>query len=311
MTDEVKWCDGCGKKFEDMAEAGGHIKNDCDGELVDEKPEAAESEENETMSENDTADDTTTEETDVTATRIGPVTYTVSIGAGDSDEVEAGIYRANLETGGVETLVSTEDTGALAENQKQFVLDQLVRMHRPSVDELAYQQAFELAQNQQPAMYAHEAMGGGDGGSSGGSSGGDDGGSNADVDVVTDAPTGHDYDEDELVDNVSEWLSNYANVKGPMIDGAYDLSFVKINDPEGGSELGVFIDDAPWHGPHWDHDAGHFEGGSQPDEWADHNEAMRSIYNDDDSPVEAVREETDGEYDDWYNYVPADDASDL
>lgn len=323
----------CGETFDNAADLGSH-QLECDGKPVEQPAEQPEPNEPDTMSETQdaaTTDAETEEQPETTETeaeaeagisrfhacRIGPATYSVTIDGEISELVETGIYKANLETGEVTTLESTAESGALAANQRIYILDRLVRQHQPSVNELAYQQAFKLVrgQNGSSPMYAHEAMGETADNSGDDSAAAQDDSRDSpaeDIAIVSDAPADHDYDAEQLVANVERWLSNYASVKGDMIEGAYDVSFVEMTDPEtGGSELGVYIDDAPWHGPHWDHDAGHFEGGSQPDEWADHNDAMRSIYNADDSPVEAIVEENEGGYDDWHNYVPADEAEDL
>lgn len=136
-----------------------------------------------------------------------------------------------------------------------------------------------------------------------------------DVEVLTDPGSNHDYDPDTLEETVDQWLSNYASVKSGMIDGAWEVEFQNITNPStGSSELGVVIDDSPWHGPLWDHDDFQFDtpDGKQPDEWANHKEALRSIYQADDDPIKGFSvENPDSDYDDWYNFVPASEASDL
>lgn len=143
---------------------------------------------------------------------------------------------------------------------------------------------------------------------SGGSSGTDS--SPSDVEVVTAPGSDHDHDPDELTENVDEWLTNYANVKGDLVEGWWDLSLQTLTNPSNGSSnLGVHIELEPFGHSCWDGDS--WSTDDSKDEWTDHQKAMRSIFSDDDSPVQAFSVETDDEYDDWYNYVPAEDAEDL
>jgi hypothetical protein len=144
-----------------------------------------------------------------------------------------------------------------------------------------------------------------------------DGSSSGDTEsqpVVSDAGT-TDYDEEALIEAVDDWLSYKADDPASnLIDGAWSLSFKEFNNPNGGSEHGVYLESDPWHGPHWDNESSSWDSddGEMPDEWREHSESWRNVVKADDSPTKGIPEENDdSDYTTWYNYVPADDAADL
>lgn len=276
----------CGEPFDDPTALGEHVATECDGEPL----------------------------FDDAALEITMSSEETEISIHDYAQIGSHEFATNVETDdGTQTAVvdlfnGTVDT--LGPNATELTDDQQ--------SELLYEMTAAVPKTpEQPFTFvkATANAGGGGGSSTGGGggsadgSGGDDG---FDGDIISD-PGDTDYDADDLEDQVDEWLNNYANVKSSMIEGAWDTQFRKITDPEDGeSELGVYINIDPWHGPLWDHDAGTFDtdDGKQPDEWADHKDAMKSIFSDDDSPVRFVVEEGDP-YDTWYNYVPAEEVDDL
>lgn len=145
-------------------------------------------------------------------------------------------------------------------------------------------------------------------------SGGSSDGDSESQPVVSDAGT-TDYDEEALIEAVDDWLSYKADdPASDLIDGAWSLSFKEFNNPNGGSEHGVYLESDPWHGPHWDGEERTWatDDGEMPDEWAEHSESWRNIVKSDDSPTKGIPEEDDdSEYTTWHNYVPAKDAAEL
>lgn len=227
-------------------------------------------------------------------------------------------YRVNL-TGTDKIEVKNVDTKEVLNDPSDSTRTRVVRSavyHAPTNLEATEEQIHILQKTADMLLnYSQNAANMSRGTPAGDGANGEDGDSGFDGDIV-DNPGTHDYDANELVDAVEDWLSYKADdPTSNLIDGAWECTFKKITDPESGqSDLGVYIESDPWHGPYWDHDSRSWDtdDGSQPDEWADHNQAMReTVFNADGSPVEAVVEETDGEYDDWHNYVPAEEAQEL
>lgn len=141
----------------------------------------------------------------------------------------------------------------------------------------------------------------------------EDGTQTEDLDFVVD-PGDTEYDHEQCVENVENWLSYKADdPTSDLIDGAWHTEFAQLNDENGNSRLGVYVRFDPWDGPLWDDSAGQFDtdDGSMPDEWSDHTAEMRSIFSSDDNPTDSVVDTDAGEYNDYYNYVPAADAASM
>lgn len=223
--------------------------------------------------------------------------------SGDGEDKAPLVYRVDMDAKDNGAMIQTPDGQPEVENGNE----------RNSVVAAVIEAAPSYRPGPQESLTVNVGgAGGGNGstGSSGGSSGSDTG--QSDVDPVSDPGSDHEYDPEALIENVGDWLSNYASVKGDMIDGAWDLEFKKLTNPQNGqSDLGVHIVVEPFAHGVWDNDSGSWASDDAKERWSDHSAAMRSIFSSDDDPVKGFSVETDDEYDDWYNYVPADEAADL
>lgn len=143
-----------------------------------------------------------------------------------------------------------------------------------------------------------------------GGAGGDDGGS-FDGEVFEELETD---DSEELVEKVEQWLKNFSAVKSDMIEGGYSAKYGRITDPEdGSSEDGVYIDVAPFYAGSdiWDSKNNKWADDDAQEKFADHRAALTGdggVLRED--IVEAVVDDS-GEYNDWFNYVPASKAAEL
>ena len=284
----------CGEQFHDHAEAGNHDAQQCDGTLVF----AAEEIEEVADSKAVTMSDSDSEFNVVDYAQIGSYEYTANVQNGTDDlrTVYVNLFEGEVRPVG-------PNTKDISSDHKRELITNMVENVPQTFD-----QPITLIRNDHQVT----GVGGGGGGGNGSSSGDDDSGG-FDGDVISD-PGEHDYDAEEAEENVDQWLSNYANVKGSMLEDAWSLEFAEITDPDSGeSELGVHIDVAPWYaGPDiWDSSDREWADDDASETFGDHREAMRNIFTDDDSPVEGVAEDNGGDYADWYNYVPADEAADL
>lgn len=274
--DTVVRC-GCDEIFESAAEWGNHSATECPIGGVDYELVP--------MSDKETDTEVSVE----SYTQIGSHEFAVNIVHHD-DHVGQAV--ADLFAGTVEPI---------GPNPRDVVNDEVRQVLEALISDLP-------ETTDAPFTFVKQTVNGGVGG--GGSGGSSSGGSedSFDGDIFTEKDGG-----DDLVENVEAWLSNYANVKSSMIEGAYSLKYGTITNPGNGeSEDGVYIDVAPWYAGSdvWDSDDRSFASDDGKESFGDHRDAMRDIFSDDDSPVVGVVDDS-GEYNEWYNYVPEDVAADL
>lgn len=276
----------CGEPFDEPAALGEHVATECDGDPIFETDERT------TMSDSESDD---TEVSILDYAQLASHEYAANVKANGSGEqtVVVDIFEGEVNSIG-------PDASDIGDDEKQTLLSEMVA----SVPD-TFEQPMTFIRND------HQITGGGSNGSTGGSDGSSDDDDSFDGEIFEEIDAD---DADEKIDAVDDWLSNYSNVKSDMIDGGWHLEYGKITNPDDGStEEGVYVDIAPFYcgTDIWDSDSSSYADDDAQDTFKAHREEMtgeNGVLRED--AVEAVVDDS-GDWNEWYNYVPAENVDDL